>query len=56
MIPGTGALDYGTFLRRLAELPQSPPVMMEHLSKPEEYEQARDYILRVGRGLGLSFG
>jgi sugar phosphate isomerase/epimerase len=52
---GKGSLDYTTYLRRVAQLPQNPPVMLEHLSKPEEYAEARDYILAMGKKEGLSF-
>ena len=55
VIPGTGSVDYTTYLRRLADLPGQPPLMMEHLSKPEEYAQARDYITKVGGSLGMRF-
>jgi sugar phosphate isomerase/epimerase len=54
--PGKGSLDYTTYLKRLAELPQGPPLMLEHLNTAEEYAGARDYILEVGRKAGLSFG
>ena len=54
--PGKGSLDYTTYLKRLAALPQSPPLMIEHLSTAEEYAGARDHILEVGRKAGLSFG
>jgi len=53
--PGTGEFDYGTYLRRLAELPQQPPLMLEHLPNPQEYDQARQHILDLGRAAGLSF-
>jgi sugar phosphate isomerase/epimerase len=52
--PGQGSLDYKTFLKRLAALPQNPPLMMEHLSKPEEYAAGRLYLVDVGRQAGLS--
>jgi sugar phosphate isomerase/epimerase len=55
VIPGQGALDYKTYLQRLAKLPQQPPLMLEHLSKPEEYEQGRDYILEMGTKAGVAF-
>jgi sugar phosphate isomerase/epimerase len=55
VIPGRGELDYATFLRRLAALPQQPPLMMEHLGKAEEYDQARRHIVDTGRRLGLRF-
>lgn len=55
VIPGKGALDYSTFLKRLAALPQQPPLMMEHLSKAEEYAEAARYIREVGAKAGVAF-
>jgi sugar phosphate isomerase/epimerase len=52
---GKGALDYPTYLRRLSQLPQSPPLMLEHLSSAEEYTGAREHIFDVGRKAGLTF-
>ena len=54
--PGKGSLDYTTYLKRLAELPHNPPLMLEHLSTAEEYAAAREHIFEVGRKVGLSFG
>src|SRR5262249_54973903 len=53
--PGKGGLDYATYLRRLAKLPQNPPLMLEHLSSQEEYAGALKYVLSVGKQEGLSF-
>jgi sugar phosphate isomerase/epimerase len=53
--PGLGKLDYGTFLRRLAALPEPPPLMIEHLKGEEEYAAAAKYIVDTGRSLGLTF-
>jgi sugar phosphate isomerase/epimerase len=53
--PGKGSLDYPTYLRRLARLPQNPPLMLEHLSTAEEYTGAREHLFEVGRAAGLSF-
>jgi sugar phosphate isomerase/epimerase len=53
VVPGQGKLDYATYLRRLAALPQCPPLMLEHLSKPEEYAAGREHILKVGRDVGV---
>jgi sugar phosphate isomerase/epimerase len=53
--PGKGSLDYVTYLKRLAELPQNPPLMIEHLSTAEDYAGAREHIFEVGRKAGLSF-
>ena len=52
--PGKGSLDYTTYLRRLAQLPDVP-LMLEHLSKPEEYVAAKEHILTVGQQAGLKF-
>ena len=54
--PGTGSLDYTTYLRRLASLPTDAPLMLEHLSKAEEFDKARKYILDLGDKIGVSFG
>jgi L-ribulose-5-phosphate 3-epimerase UlaE len=53
--PGTGSLDYGTFLRRLAALPEPPPLMLEHLKGEEEYASAAKHIFETGRSHGLRF-
>lgn len=53
--PGKGTLDYGTLLKSLAALPQQPPLMLEHMQTPQEYTAGRDYIIKKGRELGLSF-
>jgi sugar phosphate isomerase/epimerase len=53
--PGKGALDYGTYLRRLAQLPQNPPLMLEHLNTAEEYAGGKQHIFEVGRKVGVSF-
>ncbi len=53
--PGTGKLDYGTFLRRLALLPDPPPLMIEHLKGAEEYDAATKFIVDTGKSLGLRF-
>jgi sugar phosphate isomerase/epimerase len=55
VIPGKGSLDYATYLRRLAELPHNPPLMLEHLASAQDYTTARQHIFEVGRGAGLSF-
>ena len=53
--PGLGSLDYVTYLRRLAALPQRAPLMLEHLSTATEYDQAREHIVQVGKSAGLTF-
>ena len=53
--PGQGSLDYTTYLKRLAQLPQNPPLMLEHLPSAEEYTKGREHIFAVGHKAGLSF-
>ena len=54
--PGQGTLDYATYLRRLSQLPQNPPLMLEHLKTAEEYAAAAKHIVDIGRKEGMSFG
>jgi sugar phosphate isomerase/epimerase len=55
VIPGRGCLDYATYLKRLAKLPQNPPLMLEHLAKAEEYAEGKNHIVRVGKEVGVEF-
>lgn len=52
---GHGGIDYRTYLTQLAKLPVAAPLMLEHLKRPEEYEDARNYIWKVGKELHLNF-
>jgi sugar phosphate isomerase/epimerase len=52
--PGLGRLDYSVYLSALAELPDPPPLMLEHLEKPEEYRSAAEYIRSVAQKQALS--
>jgi sugar phosphate isomerase/epimerase len=51
---GTGGLDYATFLKELSRFP-GVPLMLEHLSKAEDYDKAAAYIRGVAKNEGLSF-
>jgi sugar phosphate isomerase/epimerase len=53
VIPGTGVLDYATYLKRVAALPGEVPLMLEHLSNARQYDQARGYIQTLGRKIGV---
>ncbi len=55
VVPGTGQIDYATYLGELAKLPVDAPLMLEHLQTPEEYTAGRDYIRSVGTRLGVPF-
>jgi sugar phosphate isomerase/epimerase len=51
---GTGGLDYAVFLTELSKY-AGVPLMLEHLSKAEDYDQAAAYIRGVAKNVGLSF-
>jgi sugar phosphate isomerase/epimerase len=56
VVPGTGLVDYKTYLRELSQLGADAPLMLEHLHGEEEYTKGRQYIQGVAGSLGLSFG
>jgi sugar phosphate isomerase/epimerase len=52
---GTGALDYGVFLRELARLGDDRvALVLEHLTTAEEYARAADYVRRVAAQEGIA--
>ena len=55
VIPGRGQMDYGAYLGELAQLRRDVPLMLEHLKTPEEYDEGRSYISKVGDKMGLMF-
>jgi len=55
VVPGRGEIDYSEYLRRVAALQVDAPLMLEHLSTAEEYEEGKQYIQRVAHKLGLAF-
>jgi sugar phosphate isomerase/epimerase len=52
--PGTGKLDYVTFLRELDALDADTPLMLEHLATQDEYAQAADHIRSIADQEGIS--
>lgn len=52
--PGTGALDYRTYLLELSKLPEDVPLMIEHLTTEQEYDDAARYIRAVAQEVGVS--
>ena len=52
---GTGALDYATYLKRLAALPGDVPLMIEHMKDAEEYDRSRRHLLELGGKIGVAF-
>jgi sugar phosphate isomerase/epimerase len=53
--PGTGVLDYATYLRELAALDPDTTLILEHLGTQEEYDQAATYIRSVAAQEGVAF-
>jgi sugar phosphate isomerase/epimerase len=55
VIPGTGLMDYKTYLTELSRLGTDAPLMLEHLHSEEDYTQGRQYIQSVARAQGLAW-
>ncbi len=55
VVPGRGQMDYKAYLGGLAALPTEVPLMLEHLKTPQEYDEGKRYIKRVGGEMGLTF-
>jgi sugar phosphate isomerase/epimerase len=53
-IPGTGYLDYRTFLFEVNRLQVDTPLMLEHLQSEVEYQQAAQHVRSVAQELGIS--
>jgi sugar phosphate isomerase/epimerase len=51
--PGAGELDYRVLLGELDRLEPDLPLMLEHLSRAEDYEQAAAHIRRVAGEAGV---
>jgi sugar phosphate isomerase/epimerase len=52
-VPGRGGIDYRAYLRALATYAPEAPLMLEHLDTPEEYEEGKQYIKKVGTEVGI---
>ena len=55
VVPGTGLIDYKTYLTELSKSGTDAPLMLEHLHNEEDYTKGREYIQGVARSLGLSW-
>jgi len=53
--PGQGKMDYTTWLKRMAALPQDAPLMMEHLPSPKDYDGPRKHLFDLGKTIGIAF-
>lgn len=52
---GLGNLNYETYLTELDKLPGDVPLLLEHLTRSEDYAAARDHLIRVGSEVGVQF-
>lgn len=52
--PGLGGLDYPVFLSELSRLDPDIPLMLEHLSGPDDYREAAAHVRSVAAELGLT--
>jgi len=52
-MPGKGGIDYAAYLMNVVSLPQEAPFMLEHLRTPDEYDQARQFVMEKSAGLGI---
>ncbi|MDX9975145.1 MAG: sugar phosphate isomerase/epimerase [FCB group bacterium] len=50
---GLGGMDYRVFLRELDKMDGDMPLMLEHLSTPEDYHLAAEHIRGVAKAEGL---
>lgn len=55
VIAGRGGLCYRTFLQELSKLDADTPLMLEHLEKPEQYDEAAAHIRGVAKEMGLAW-
>ena len=55
VIAGSGGFDIGSYIRGVAGLAHQPPMLLEHLQSEAEYDRAREHVLSVARGIGVSF-
>ncbi len=53
--PGRGQVDYRTYLQELSKMGHDTPLMLEHLTTPAEYDEGREYILKTGKAIGVTF-
>jgi sugar phosphate isomerase/epimerase len=50
---GRGQVDLTTYLRRIARLDHEAPLMIEHCANPAEYDQARQFLQKLGPAVGV---
>jgi sugar phosphate isomerase/epimerase len=53
VVPGRGVMDYKAYLRNVAALGVDAPLMLEHLSNAEEYDEGRAWIQKQAAEIGI---
>jgi sugar phosphate isomerase/epimerase len=54
VVPGQGAIDYRTFLKRADRISPDLPLIMEHLPKEEDYAKGAEFIRGLAREIGVN--
>ncbi|MGA2183323.1 MAG: sugar phosphate isomerase/epimerase [Bryobacteraceae bacterium] len=54
VVPGRGQVDLGQYLREIGALGRGVPLMLEHLTTPEEYDEGARHIRRVASQIGVT--
>jgi len=54
VLPGTGALDYTTFLTELNKLDPNIPIIIEHLPTDEDYRLATEFVRKTAAELNIA--
>ena len=53
VVPGRGQVDLGQYLREIGALGRGVPLMLEHLTTPEEYDEGARHIRRIAVEAGV---
>lgn len=53
VVPGCGAMDYRTFLRRADAISPDLPIIMEHFPEPQDYDAGARFIRGVAEEIGV---
>jgi len=53
-VPGRGGMDYKVYLSEIRKLNPELPIILEHLTKEEEYVEAAKYVRKIAKEIGWS--
>lgn len=54
VLPGSGVLDYDTYLRQIEKLSPDTPLIIEHLESKSAYAEASNFIQQRARNVGAT--